>query len=112
MSKLLPPKPVDYYRSPYKLPTPRERELLDILQEECAEVIVAASKMLRFGAENSHLPAYPEENRLKLSEELGHLIALRDLVGEAGLIDWKRYAAARNEKFVKLAKFLQTEEDE
>lgn len=38
------------YISKHPKPTPYERELLTILMEEAAEVIVMASKILRFGA--------------------------------------------------------------
>lgn len=52
----------------------RQMEALWVLQEECAEVIQAAAKVLRHGYES----VYPENgptNRTKLEQELGDLQA-------------------------------------
>ena len=46
----------------------REKEVMDILQEECAEVIQAVSKINRFGADNVK-PGKPKTNREQLEEE-------------------------------------------
>ena len=56
----------------------KEEEILLILQEECAEVIQAVSKIKRFGAENNI-------DQLKL--ELGDLICMIDLVFEFKVVD-------------------------
>ena len=48
------------------------KETMDILQEECAEVIVAISKISRFGLDNVK-PGKPLTNRQHLAEELGDL---------------------------------------
>ena len=48
----------------------KEKEVMDILQEECAEVIQAVSKISRFGLDNLK-PGKPKTNRDHLEEELG-----------------------------------------
>lgn len=56
--------------------TDNERELLLILQEECAEVIQAVSKIFRFGIDTEW---NGETNRQHLEEELGDLKCMIDL---------------------------------
>ena len=45
-----------------------DQELLDRLQEECAEVIQEVSKVRRFGLDDSH-PKYKGSNRERLTAE-------------------------------------------
>ncbi len=45
------------------------KETLTILSEECAEVVQANSKLIRFGVEN-------EENKSHLEQELGDIMAM------------------------------------
>ena len=52
---------------------------MDILQEECAEVIQAVSKCSRFGIDN-YKPGKPLTNREHLEEELGDLLAMVDIM--------------------------------
>ena len=57
-------------------------ELLNLLSEECAEVIVAVSKINRFGFDSSH-PNRPEKNNLDdLEEELGDLLCVINLLNK------------------------------
>lgn len=57
---------------------PRDQEILDMLAEECAEVIVEVMKINRHGIESSH-PDEPEaSNRLRLRRELVDLKTLID----------------------------------
>lgn len=61
-----------------------QEECLNILQEECAEVIQAASKIKRFGIYNRKEGA--ELNNLEnLEMELGDVLAMIDLCREAGI---------------------------
>ncbi len=46
---------------------PQTKEVMDILQEECAEVIQAVSKISRFGLDN-YKPGKPKTNREHLEE--------------------------------------------
>jgi NTP pyrophosphatase (non-canonical NTP hydrolase) len=61
-----------------------QEECLNILQEECAEVIQAASKIKRFGIHSRKAGA--ELNNLQnLEMELGDVLAMIDLCREAGI---------------------------
>ena len=61
----------------------REREILIVLMEECAEVIQAASKLLRFGKENR--PDNGISNIETLSKEIGDLRYMLTMVRDADL---------------------------
>jgi NTP pyrophosphatase (non-canonical NTP hydrolase) len=50
------------------------REVMAILQEECAEVTQAVSKCFRFGLDN-YKPGKPKTNREHLEDELGDVIS-------------------------------------
>jgi len=62
------------------------KEVMDILQEECAEVIQAVSKISRFGIDNFK-PGKPKTNREHLEEELGDLQAMVDILQELDIVD-------------------------
>ena len=79
----------------------RDREVLDILQEECAEVIVAVSKISRFGLDNFK-PGKPKTNREHLAEELGDLQAMIDLCIEFNLVGSEKISIAADNKIAKL----------
>ena len=70
------------------------KEVMDILQEECAEVIQAVSKISRFGLDNLK-PGKPKTNREHLEEELGDLYAMIEILQE---LDIERAAEAKREK--------------
>ena len=63
--------------------TEHQIECLNILQEECAEVIQAASKIKRFGIYNRKDGA-DLNNIENLEMELGDMLAMIDLCREAG----------------------------
>lgn len=77
----------------------RERELFYITQEECAEVTQIISKILRFG--------FNEEfnNRGRLTEEVGDLLACITLLYAAGIIDKHETELAIENKLLKLKKW-------
>ena len=79
----------------------KEKEILDITQEECAEVIVAISKISRFGLDNFK-PGKPLTNRQHLAEELGDLQAMIDLCIDHKLVDQEEVLTAANNKIEKL----------
>ncbi len=54
---------------------PTYQEVLDVLAEECAEVIHIISKMRRFGIEETH-PDTGVPNEVHLREELFDLLAM------------------------------------
>ena len=76
------------------------REVLLILQEECAEVIQAVSKISRFGLDNLK-PGKPKTNRDHLEEELGDLYAMIEILQELDVLSWtniEKAAEAKREK--------------
>lgn len=77
-------------------------EILEILQEECAEVIQAVSKVKRFGWDNSFNDG--PTNRVHLTEEIGDLEAMIELLKQAGMVSTigvEHYKAAKLEKLRK-----------
>ena len=79
-------------------------EIMFILQEECAEVIQAISKCLRFGIDN-YKPGKPKTNREHLAEEIGDLIAMIELCYENDIVDPLQVKEAQHRKFDKLKKW-------
>lgn len=63
----------------------RIKEALNLLQEECAEVIVEASKCKRFGLNKLHYKTNVE-HRAMLEQEIGDVLALVDVLMEEGVI--------------------------
>ncbi len=89
----------------------KEKEILDITQEECAEVIVAISKISRFGLDNIK-PGKPLTNRQHLAEELGDLQAMIDLCIDHNLVDKQEVLIASANKIAKLKKWSNIFESE
>jgi NTP pyrophosphatase (non-canonical NTP hydrolase) len=90
---------------------PKQKEALDILQEECAEVIVAVSKISRFGIDN-YKPNKPLTNRQHLAEELGDLQAMIEIMYELDIVypaEVKQYSEAKREKLKKWSNIFSTE---
>lgn len=82
-------------------------DLLDILQEECAETIQAISKIKRFGVDSFH----PEDpfrlpNIQHLVAELGDVVGMTDMLmnTELGQMDlnWDTISEAANRKKAKI----------
>lgn len=96
----------DRYISQHPKPTPYQREILTIVMEEAAEIIQAASKILRFGLGDGY-PGTDRTNTQDLAKEIGELNYLVVLAKEAGLVTQAEinYGAAR--KVEKLATFMQ-----
>ena len=78
-----------------------DKEILDITQEECAEVIVAISKINRFGLDNFK-PNKPLTNRQHLEEELGDLMAMINIVCDKGIASYANVELAAHAKIKKL----------
>jgi NTP pyrophosphatase (non-canonical NTP hydrolase) len=77
------------------------KEVMDILQEECAEVIQAVSKISRFGIDNLK-PGKPKTNREHLEEELGDMLAMIDIMLEKSVISLEHLEIAKKAKIEKL----------
>jgi len=80
------------------------KEVMDILQEECAEVIQAVSKINRFGIDNFK-PGKAKTNREHLEEELGDMIAMICILEKMGVIDQNALEIATKAKIQKLKKW-------
>jgi NTP pyrophosphatase (non-canonical NTP hydrolase) len=76
-------------------------EVMDILQEECAEVIQAVSKVRRFGLDNRH-PTSTQTNVEHLEEELGDLLAMVDLLKSMNIVSESGLDKAKEAKITKL----------
>ena len=84
--------------------TPKENEIMNILQEECAEVIQAVSKCRRFGIDEIHLKL-GKSNRENLTEEVGDLLCMVDLLVKFGVLNDNEVDIARAAKEDKLRKW-------
>lgn len=71
----------------------KTEEALDILQEECAEVIQVVSKIKRFGMKS---------NQERLTQEIGDLYCMIQIIQDLDLIDWEEVLAAAKNKEDKL----------
>ena len=77
----------------------RKQELLDILQEECAEVVQAVSKVRRFGES--------ERNIHDLRTEIGDVLGvLKLLMDEVSFLNPAVIEFAANAKIKKLDDFI------
>ena len=82
----------------------QEREVMNILSEECAEVIQAISKCHRFGLDN-YKPGKPKTNCDHLQEEIGDLLAMVDILLDMQVIDKSSLEMAKLAKIEKLKKW-------
>ena len=79
----------------------RKEELLTILMEECAEVIVEASKIKRFGESSVHEGRTALDN---LEKELGDLQCIIELLQAEDMVSFDKmdeYARMKEEKLKK-----------
>ena len=81
-----------------------DNEVMDITQEECAEVIQAISKIRRFGVDNTK-PGTDYTNRAHLEEELGDVLAMIDILKEMGVVSEACLQTAKYAKIEKLKKW-------
>ena len=82
----------------------QNNEVMDILQEECAEVIQAVSKVRRFGIDNAK-PYSEHTNRDHLEEEIGDLLAMVDILLINNMVNWGNLHRAKRAKIEKLKKW-------
>ena len=76
-------------------------EILGILQEECAEVIQAISKIFRFGFDAQH-PNEDRNNLQRLEEELGDLVCMIGLLMNKKIVSESNVESAAELKLKKL----------
>ncbi len=87
--------------------TPSQDELLAVLAEECAEVVVAITKIQRHGLESRDpTTSNSPTNREALTRELGDVLAAISLVVEGEIVDGDRVALAAEEKEKGIAQWL------
>jgi NTP pyrophosphatase (non-canonical NTP hydrolase) len=79
-------------------------EVMDILQEEAAEVIQAVSKIRRFGADNAK-NSTGQTNVQHLEEELGDMLAMIDILMINNVVSWGNLHSAKRAKIEKLKKW-------
>ena len=77
---------------------------LEILAEEAAEVIQIKSKIIRFGLDNFN-PETGENNLDALTKEIGHFLAMVEILGKNGVLDSDKISQSMSHKIKKLAKF-------
>ncbi len=76
------------------------QEILDILQEECGELIVSASKVRRFGLDNSYKNGGTQ--REHLVQEAGDVMLMIDLLIDRGVFTVEELNSAKQRKADKL----------
>jgi NTP pyrophosphatase (non-canonical NTP hydrolase) len=76
-------------------------EVMNILSEECAEVIQAVSKCHRFGL-NNFKPGKPLTNAQHLEGEIGDVLAMVDLLKSYDIITEEGLNTAKQAKIEKL----------
>lgn len=79
-------------------------EVLGILQEECAEVIQAVSKIRRFGIDNDK-PGSEYNNRGHFEQELGDMLAMIDILLINNVVSQDNLHRAKKSKIEKLKKW-------
>ena len=79
-------------------------EIMNILSEECAEVVQAVSKCNRFGLDNAK-PGKPLTNAQHLEGEIGDLLAMVDLLKLKGIVTEVGLESAKLAKIEKLKKW-------
>jgi NTP pyrophosphatase (non-canonical NTP hydrolase) len=87
-----------------KIMDEQNNEVMDILQEECAEVVQAVSKIRRFGIDNAK-PGTEYSNREHLEEEIGDLLAMIDILQINNIVSWGNLHRAKRAKIEKLKKW-------
>ena len=76
------------------------QEILDILQEECGELIVSISKTRRFGLDNRYKDS--ETQREHLTQEAGDVMLMISLLVENGVFTIEELEQAKRRKADKL----------
>ncbi len=87
--------------------TPAQAERLALLAEECGELVQAIGKVLRHGYD-SHNPndRTHRGNRADVEREAGQVIAVIDMMCEAGELDAGPVNGATAEKRLSVRKYL------
>lgn len=93
--------------------TPYQDECLEILAEECAEVIQEKSKIIRFGCNELSHHIQGKTHAQCLEQELGDVLALIELVQLSGIgVSKQGLESAKARKLEKVLKWMTTKKDE
>ncbi len=84
----------------------QSEHLLSCLAEECAEVAQRVSKALRFGLTEVQ-PGQPLTNAERIAQELNDLVAVAELLEEAGLVPRTGTMPAIEQKKSKVRLFME-----
>lgn len=76
-------------------------EALGILQEECAETVVVASKIRRFGLDTEYIRGEGTK-RDALTQEIGDILAMIGILVDQGVLDQDALHIAAKAKIEKL----------
>lgn len=90
----------------------KEKEILIILQEECAEVIQEASKIFRFGFDSCYPTDDSATARERLTLELGQVLCMVNLLIEKNVVSEDAMLTAMEAKKIKLRKWSTIFDDE
>lgn len=94
--------------SPAAPPTPREREVTEILIEECSEVQKRGTKLLRFGPKEIQ-QGRSYDNAYRLGLEVGDLLEVVEMAVTEGLIPMEAIERGRADKRGQLKYYMQTD---
>jgi hypothetical protein len=97
----------DRFISPCPPPTAHQREVAEVLIEECAEVTQRATKLLRFGVDEVQ-PGQPLSNMQRLCMEIGDLQVMIEFAIAAGIADAREIEIGKEAKRHQLVRYLQT----
>ena len=87
--------------------TPYQDELLEILAEECAEVVQEKSKIFRFGLDKESWHIKGKTHAECLEQELGDVLAMIDLLLYSGIgISKQGLDAAKEKKTEKVLNWM------
>lgn len=78
----------------------KQQEIMDILQEECGELITAISKIRRFGLFNTYKDGGTQQEHL--TQEAGDVMLMIQLLIEHGVLNKEELEAAKERKATKL----------
>lgn len=89
---------------------PGEAERLAILLEEMAEVSHIIGKILRHGYESCHPKDPKTTNRMRLEDELGHVLFAIRMLSETDIV-WEMVERSCLEKAKSIASYLHHQKD-
>ena len=87
---------------------PNDELTLEKLAEEAAEIIQAKSKIVHFGLTDTYNDTkhHPDQtNQEKLETEIGHLLAVVDILAARGIVRYSKIHSVKEAKWDKMEKW-------